>query len=88
MNSDKEKAILSLKTCKGQVEGILKMIDDDRYCIDISNQIIAAQSLLKKANMLILKQHITHCVKDALKNGDGEGKVDEVMDVISKIINK
>ncbi|MGH4120150.1 metal-sensing transcriptional repressor [Clostridium sp.] len=76
----------SLKTSKGQIEGIIKMMEDGRYCIDVSNQIIAAQSLLKKANMLILKQHLNHCVKDAFMNNTGEDKVDEIIELLAKLI--
>ena len=86
MNEERKKALQSLKTSKGQVEGIIKMIEDGRYCMDISNQIIASQSLLKKANMLILKQHLNHCVKDAFMNDSGEEKVDEIMELLSKLI--
>lgn len=88
MNEEKKKAIQALKTSKGQIEGIIKMIEDGRYCIDVSNQIIAAQALLKKANMLILKQHLNHCVKDAFLNQTGEEKVDEIMGVLDKLISK
>lgn len=92
MNEDRKKAIQSLKTSKGQIEGIIKMIDDGRYCIDISNQIIAAQSLLKKANMLILKQHLHHCVKDAFSKENNERDVDEkteeIIQILSKIIGR
>ena len=62
------------------------MMEDGRYCIDVSNQIIAAQSLLKKANMLILKQHLNHCVKDAFINNTGEEKVDEIVELLAKLI--
>ncbi|WP_298844917.1 metal-sensing transcriptional repressor [Clostridium sp.] len=86
MNQDKVQAIQLLRTSKGQIEGIIKMMDDGRYCIDVSNQIIAAQSLLKKANMHILKQHLNHCVKDAFVNNTGEEKVDEIMELLSKLI--
>ncbi len=48
MNEERKKALISLKTSKGQIEGIIKMIEDGRYCVDISNQIIASQALLKK----------------------------------------
>ena len=82
----RKKALQSLKTSKGQIEGIIKMIEDGRYCMDISNQIIAAQSLLRKANMLILKQHLNHCVKDAFINNTGEEKVDEIIDLLSKLM--
>ncbi|AEB76273.1 metal-sensing transcriptional repressor [Clostridium botulinum] len=86
MNEEKKKAVQYLKTAKGQIDGILKMIDDSRYCIDISNQIIAAEALLKKANSMILKQHLNHCVKDAFLHDKGEEKVDEIMSVLSKLM--
>ncbi|MDD3223705.1 MAG: metal-sensing transcriptional repressor [Clostridium sp.] len=88
MNRDREAAMKALKTSKGQIEGIIKMIEDGRYCIDVSNQIAAAQSLLKKANMLILKQHLNHCVKDAFMHNNGDEKVDEIIDLLSKLIGK
>jgi len=86
MNKEQKLAIQSLKTSKGQIEGIIKMMDEGRYCIDVSNQIIAVQSLLKKANMLILKQHLNHCVKDAFMNNTGEDKVDEIIELLAKLI--
>lgn len=88
MNEERNKAMLALKISKGQIEGIIKMIEEERYCMDISNQIIAAQALLKKANMLILKQHIHHCVKDAVKQDNGEEKIDEIIEILSKISDK
>lgn len=88
MNDERKKALQALKTSKGQIEGIIKMIEEERYCMDISNQIIASQSLLKKANMLILKQHLHHCVKDALTSNSGEEKVDEIIELLAKIMNK
>jgi len=78
----------ALKTCKGQIDGIIKMLEDGRYCIDVSNQIIASQALLKRANMLILKQHLNHCVKHAFMNDNGEEKVDEIIGVLEKLIQK
>jgi len=86
LNKEQELAIQSLKTSKGQIEGIIKMMGEGRYCIDVSNQIIAVQSLLRKANMLILKQHLNHCVKDAFLNNTGEDKVDEIIDLLAKLI--
>lgn len=87
MNNDKVQAIQLLRTSKGQIEGIIKMMDEGRYCIDISNQIISVQSLLKKANMLILKQHLNNCVKDAFINNTAEEKVAEIIELLTKLIN-
>ena len=67
MNAEKKKALQCLKTAKGQIEGIIRMIEDERYCIDISNQVMASQALLKKANKLILQQHMHNCVKGAFE---------------------
>ena len=82
---ERKKAIQNLKIAKGQIEGIIKMIEDERYCIDVSNQIIAVQSLLKKANMQILKRHLDQCVKDAIINNNGDEKIDEIMNLFEKI---
>lgn len=88
MNKEKQNAMKMLKIAKGQIEGTIKMLEDDRYCIDISNQIMASQSLLKKANLEVLKQHMEHCVSEALKEGDGQQKITELMMVLSKIIDR
>jgi len=55
VNKEKEEAVKALKISRGQIEAIIKMIEEERYCVDVSNQIIAAQSLLKKANLMILR---------------------------------
>lgn len=88
MNEERKKALQSLKTAKGQIEGIIKMIEDERYCVDISNQIVASQSLLKKANLLILKRHLNHCVKDACVNGGGDEKIEEIINILEKVMSK
>lgn len=88
VNNEKIDAVKALKTSKGQIEGIIKMIEEGRYCIDVSNQIVAAQSLLKKANMLILKQHLNHCVKDAFMHDSGDKKVDEIIDLLGRLMGK
>ncbi|MGL4741284.1 MAG: metal-sensing transcriptional repressor [Sarcina sp.] len=88
MNDDKRKAIQLLKTARGQIDGIIKMIEDERYCIDISNQIMASQALVKKANKHILSQHLDSCVKTALESAeDREEKVAELDKIISKLLD-
>ena len=62
-SAEKTKVLNLLKTSRDQIEGIIKMVEDDRYCVDISKQILAVQAQLKKANLQILEQHIKHCVK-------------------------
>ncbi|WP_028306784.1 metal-sensing transcriptional repressor [Desulfitibacter alkalitolerans] len=82
--SEKVKVMNLLKTSKGQMEGIIKMLEDDRYCVDISKQILSVQALLKKANLRIIDQHIKHCVRQAFSEGHGDEKIDEVIELIDK----
>jgi DNA-binding FrmR family transcriptional regulator len=77
-----------LKTARGQIDGILKMIEDERYCIDISKQIFAVQSLLKKANMKILKDHMRSCVASAVSDGSGDEKIGEIIYILEKYIDR
>lgn len=85
MKGDKQKTTLLLKTAKGQIEGIIKMIDDDRYCMDISNQLLAVSSLIQKANKEVIKGHMLSCVKAALMEDKSEEKIDEILDLIEKM---
>lgn len=75
-----------LKTARGQVEGILRMIEEDRYCIDVSKQILATLALLKKANLVILKEHMNTCVKEAFRTSKGAEKVDEIVLILEKYV--
>lgn len=87
MNDEKKKAVQLLKTARGQIEGIIKMIEDERYCIDISNQLMAVTALIKKSNKHILEQHLHGCVKAAFENeADKEKKLEELNKVIAKLM--
>lgn len=86
MKADKEKVERLLKTAKGQLEGILKMVEEDRYCIDISNQLLATQSLLGKVNREVLKAHMQCCVKEAVESEDREQKMNEIMELMEKLL--
>lgn len=85
MSKDHKKIKKYLTIAKGQLEGIIRMIDEDRYCLDISDQLMATRAMLKKTNNLILKNHIDNCVKDAIKDGD-DSKIDEVIKALEKQI--
>ena len=64
---------------------MLKMIEEDRYCIDISNQIMAAESVLSRANKEVLRAHMHGCIREALESGNADEKLDEVMKIIDKL---
>lgn len=83
-NTDRNTVMNLLKTSKGQIEGIIRMMEEERYCVDISKQILSVQALLKKANLKIIDQHIKHCVKQAFQEGRGDEKVDEIMELLDK----
>ncbi|MBB6062381.1 DNA-binding FrmR family transcriptional regulator [Thermosipho japonicus] len=79
-------ALRTLKNARGQIDAVIKMIEENRYCIDISKQILAAISLLKKANVQVLNSHLETCVKSAAFSDDPqeiEEKIKELEDVIS-----
>jgi DNA-binding FrmR family transcriptional regulator len=77
-----------LKTVRGQVDGIIRMVEEDRYCIDVSKQVLAAIALLKKANLVILKQHMNTCVKDAIHSDKGAEKIDEITLILEKYLER
>ena len=69
MKADHDQITRLLKTARGQIDGILKMVEEDRYCLEVSSQIMAAQSILKKANRMVLKAHMDCCVREAVASG-------------------
>lgn len=85
MQADKETINRLLKTAKGQVEGIMKMVEEDRYCIDISNQVLAATSILNRVNREIIGAHMKTCVKEAFREGREDEKIEEVVALLEKI---
>lgn len=84
MKTDKEKVTRLLKTARGQIDGILKMVEDDRYCIDISNQLMATQAILRNINRDVLHDHLGCCVQDAFA-GEQREKIQEIMTIIDKL---
>ncbi len=85
--SNRQDALKRLRRIEGQVRGIARMVEEDRYCIDIVNQIQAAGTALDKVERAILKDHIRHCVTDAVQGTDPDAKarvLDELMDVIDR----
>ena len=85
MKADHKQVQQLLKTARGQIDGILKMVDEDRYCLDVSNQLMATQSILKKANRMVLRAHMDHCVRQAVESGDPNQKLDELIALLDKL---
>jgi DNA-binding FrmR family transcriptional regulator len=84
----KENALTRLKKIEGQIRGIMKMVDQEKYCIDIINQITAAEKALDGVAKNIMKRHIESCVTEAIIQGEGETKIDELIETVFKISNR
>lgn len=86
MLADKEKGELRqrLKKVAGQINGIDKMIDEGRYCVDILQQILAARAALNKVALIILESHARSCVVTAIKEDRAEQSITELMDVMKQ----
>ena len=82
---DAKKILRLLKTARGQMGGLVKMVEEGRDCIEISNQILAASSILKKTNLEILKGHFNHCIKESFEK-DTDEKISEVICVLDKLL--
>ena len=86
MLNDKERVDLKqrLKKISGQINGIDKMLDDKRYCVDILQQVLAARAALNKVGLMILESHTKSCVVSAIKEDRAEQGIDELMSVLKQ----
>jgi CsoR family transcriptional regulator, copper-sensing transcriptional repressor len=82
---DKEKLRMRLRRIEGQVRGVQRMIEEEAYCVDIITQISSYMAASEKVASLVLKDHMDHCVKAALKDGD---KADEKMEELKEAIDR
>lgn len=82
--NDKTNLLTRLRRVEGQVRGIQKMIEEDRYCVDILVQIAAVKSAIHHVGLSLLESHTRGCVTDAVNKGDHEASIEELMDVIRK----
>jgi len=83
----KESALKRLQRIEGQVRGLARMVEEDRYCIDVVTQISAARAALRKVEEEVLHDHVAHCVENAIASGnkaEQRRKVAELMEVLSR----
>ena len=86
MVADQRTVLRLLKTARGQLDGIIKMVEEDRYCMDISQQVTAADALLRRVNKEILTAHLKHCVEQAESDRERSDKIDELVNALGKIL--
>ncbi|MDQ0352104.1 DNA-binding FrmR family transcriptional regulator [Alkalibacillus filiformis] len=83
-NSEKEQMLNRLKRIEGQVRGLQKMIEEDRYCVDVLVQISAVNAALNKVGYSMMERHARMCVHQAAKQGEGDEYMEELMKVVQQ----
>ncbi|TMR95737.1 metal-sensitive transcriptional regulator [Nonomuraea basaltis] len=86
--STKQDHAVRLRRIEGQIRGLQRMVDDDKYCIDILTQVSAATSALRSFSLSLLEEHLAHCVAEAtLKGGpEADAKIKEASDAIARLV--
>jgi CsoR family transcriptional regulator, copper-sensing transcriptional repressor len=86
----REELLTRLRRVEGQVRGLQRMLEEDRYCIDVLTQISSATRALQGVAMSMLDDHVRHCVRDAIDQGPdaADAKVDEALDVIARLVKR
>ena len=87
-DATKHAVALRLKRIEGQVRGVLRMVEQDRYCVDVLTQIDAVRAALHKVEEQVLRDHVSHCVADAFASGDPvaqQHKVEELVETIGRM---
>lgn len=85
---EKDAYLKRLRRIEGQARGLQRMVDEEQYCIDILTQVAAMTKALQSVSLALLEEHMQHCVVDAARAGDAEGraKVTEAMDAITRLV--
>ena len=86
MMADQATVLRLLKNARGQIDGIIKMVEDNRYCMDISQQVMAADAMLRRVNKEILSAHLKHCVEHAENDQERAEKIDELVNTLGKLL--
>ncbi|HWC32671.1 MAG TPA: metal-sensitive transcriptional regulator [Actinomycetota bacterium] len=83
---DREDVLRRLRRIEGQVRGLQRMVEEERYCVDVLAQISSATSALEKVGLVLLNDHIRHCVRGALADGGGDDKVEELVTAVDRFL--
>jgi len=82
LTAKKHSALNRLKTVRGHLDGIIRMLESDAYCVDVMKQISAVQSSLERANRVMLHNHLETCFSSAVLDGRGQAAIDELIDAV------
>ena len=85
-SESKEDLNRRLKKIEGQVKGIQRMVDEDKYCVDVLIQVAAVRAALNRVGTIVFENHSRRCVRNAVENSDQEGAIEELIGVLTKFI--
>lgn len=80
----KHQLLTRLRRIEGQTRGVQRMVEEEKYCVDIMNQITGVQSALEQVSLLLMQNHLEQCITEAIVEGKGAEKISEIMDVIRR----
>lgn len=84
---DKEKVLARLRRIEGQARGLHRMVDEDTYCVDVLTQIASTVSALEKVGLLLLNDHVEHCVRGSIERGeDADEKIEELTSAVERFL--
>ena len=83
---DRDEYLRRLRRIEGQVRGLQKMVEDDRYCIDVLTQVASVTKALQGVAMGLLDEHLRHCVADAVRSDGGDEKLTEAMTAVERLL--
>ena len=84
---DKEKIQNRLRRIEGQVRGLQRMVDEEAYCVDVLTQISSIVSAMEKVGTMLLKDHVEHCVRESIENGeDADEKIEELTSAVERFL--
>ena len=87
MAKDKEKIQNRLRRIEGQVRGVQRMVDEEAYCVDVLTQISSIVSAMEKVGVILLKDHVEHCVKESIETGEGaDEKIEELTSAVERFL--
>ncbi len=82
--ADKRKLLTRLRRIEGQARGLAKMVEEDRYCIDVMQQIASMRAAADAVALILLRDHLDGCVREAVHDGAGSEKIDEVVEAVRR----
>ena len=85
---DKQDLQARLRKIEGQIRGLQRMVDEDKYCIDIITQLNSATAALKAVGLGLLDDHVRHCVKESIEQGTGDQKVEELLSAVARFAGR